>query len=258
VTKDPIVRIPSDYHLIFGLTTEDKPFSLTHYLTVASCHEVNHPDRINFYYRYEPSGIWWERAKPYLNLVPIQPPDEVFGNALKHPAHKADVLRLEILRERGGIYLDTDVLCVRPFACLQEFETVLGEEYGVGLCNAVILAAAGSRFLEKWYAEYTTFRAEDWNHHSVLLPKKLAGEHPGEVHVLDHRKFFWPMYWADHLEAFFLNPGSTFSQESFCVHLWESRTWKFLGPLLPADLWMVESEFAHLARPYVKPAWLDR
>ena len=25
------------------------------------------PDVVNFYYKYEPTGEWWEKAKPYLN-----------------------------------------------------------------------------------------------------------------------------------------------------------------------------------------------
>jgi hypothetical protein len=94
--------IPNEYHFIFGLTPSDKPFSLVHYLAVASCQAVNSPSVINFYFKYEPSGFWWERTKPLVNLVPIEPPEHIFGNALRHPAHKADVLRLQILQERGA------------------------------------------------------------------------------------------------------------------------------------------------------------
>lgn len=38
---------------------------------------------------------------------------EVFGNPVWHYAHKADVIRLEALKEFGGIYLDVDVLVTR-------------------------------------------------------------------------------------------------------------------------------------------------
>lgn len=42
------------------------------------------------------------------------------GNEIEHFAHKADVIRLEALRDWGGIYLDTDVVVVRGewFNCL--------------------------------------------------------------------------------------------------------------------------------------------
>jgi hypothetical protein len=251
------MKVPSDYHFIFGLTRQDKEFALVHYLAIASCHAVNHPATINLYYKYEPSGIWWERAKPYLNLVEIEPPAEIFGNPLPNPSHKADVLRLQILLERGGVYLDVDVICLRPFAPLQDFAVVMGEELGVGLCNAVILAQPGAALLRRWLAAYTTFDAAFWNRHSVRLPRQLADREPAGIHVVDHRKFFWPMYWREHLEAFFLHPGSSFCSESYCVHLWESLTWPQLRSLTAAQLWTVDSEFSLLARPYIDPAWVQ-
>ena len=252
-------RIDDDYHFIFGLKPDfgGRPFSMIHYLAVVSCFTVNRPRAIYFHYKYEPSGPWWERARPYLTLRPIEPPAEIFGNRVSHYAHMADVLRLQILLREGGIYLDMDVLCLRPFAPLQRYEMVLGEEHGVGLCNAVILAAPGARFLEEWLKGYASFREEEWNKHSIVLPARLAREMPELIHVLDYRKFFWPMYWPEHLQPFFLRPGSSFSAESYCVHLWESVTWRELGPLTPAQAWQVDSEFALLVRPYLKPEWSE-
>lgn len=249
------MQIPSDYHFIFGLTLADKPFGLTHYLAIASCAEVNQPRRINLHYKYEPSGIWWQRARPYLNLLEVEPPAEIFGNPLANPAHMADVLRLQILIEHGGIYLDTDVLSIRPFAPLQEFRVVLGEELGVGLCNAVILARRSEDFLRRWLAAYRSFQPGEWNRHSVKLPRELADASPGEVHVVDHRKFYWPMYWKEDLEAFFLRPGSSFCSDSYCVHLWESLTWQRLRHLTTDQVRALDSEFGALARRHLDPAW---
>jgi len=254
------MNTPNEFHLIFGLRPDfgGKPFALIHYLTVVSCYYVNKPNRINFYYMHEPTGIWWERAKPYLTLIPIQPPKEIFGNPIFHHAHMADVLRLQILLEKGGIYIDMDVLCLRPFKHLQDFDMVLGEEFGVGLCNAVILAKPGAEFLQRWLAAYKSFSHDDWNSHSVRLPRQLADEMPEHIHVVNHRKFFWPMYWREHLLEFFLRPGSSFSKESYCVHLWESITWHFhLGQLTPDQIWELNSEFCLLARPYIKSEWLS-
>jgi hypothetical protein len=246
-------HIPNDYHFIFGLASDfgGKPFSMIHYLSVASCKEVNHPNAMNFYYAYEPSGFWWEKAKPFLNLVRIREPNEVFGRPLTHFAHKADVLRLQILLESGGIYLDMDILCLRSFRELQHWDVVLAEEYGVGLCNAVILARRGAIFLEQWLEAYSSFTNDEWNHHSVRLPRRLAIENPNLVYVLDHRRFFWPTYNQRDLRAFFLYEGSTFCSESYCVHLWESVTWKLLSRLTPTHLWSLNSEFCLLARKYV-------
>jgi hypothetical protein len=208
---------------------------------------------MNFYYNREPAGYWWEKAKPLLNLVPIDPPSAIFGNPLRHPAHMADVLRLDILMERGGVYLDLDVVCLRPFAPLMRFDTVLGEEHGVGLCNAVILARPGARFLMRWREAYRSFDGREWNMHSVKVPYLLAKQAPDEVHVVDYRKFFWPMYWPEHMRAFFQEPASEFCTESFCVHLWESFASEYLEKLTVGSLIEGRSEFCELVRPFLGP-----
>ncbi len=107
---------------------------------------------MTLYCAQEPQGEWWHRAKPFLTCVQVEPPREIFGNPLSHIAHMADVLRLHTLLEHGGIYLDIDVLSLRPFTPLLDEDTVLGEESGVGLCNAVILAKPGAPFLQEWLA----------------------------------------------------------------------------------------------------------
>jgi hypothetical protein len=213
---------------------------------------VNGTDKINFYCDHQPSGEWWERAKPYLRMMQVEAPDQVYGNPVRHPAHKADVLRLQILLEKGGIYLDMDVISIRPFAELQDFDVVLGQEYGVGLCNAVILAKAGAPFLEEWLTSYRSFHHKEWNTHSVKVPYNLARKRPADVHVVDHRKFFWPMYWAGDFAAFTLRPGSRFCTQSYCVHLWASIHWHYLASLTPATLCEGTSEFCSLVRPYVE------
>jgi hypothetical protein len=244
--------VPNIFHFIFGLRPDfgEKPFSLIHYLAIASCHAVNRPDAIHLYYSHEPSGVWWERAKPYVHAVQVEPPAEIWGRPLVHYAHKADVLRLNILRERGGVYLDMDVVSIRPFRELFSHDTVLGREYGRGLCNAVILATPSAAFIERWYREYESFVETQWSEHSVSVPARLAAEYPATIHVVDHRKFFWPRYTRGDMRRFLMHPGSQFCAESFCVHLWETVTWPWLGRLTPWHVYVVESEFCRLARPY--------
>jgi hypothetical protein len=252
-------NIPNEYHFIWGLTPPGigKPFVMVHYIAIVSCYNVNKPDKINFYYAYEPSGPWWEKAKSLLNLIQVFPPIHVYGRRLEHAAHKADVLRLEILLEKGGVYLDLDVLSIRSFADLLDMHLVMGEEYEVGLCNAVILAEPNSRFIKAWLSSYESFDEANWNEHSVRVPMRLSGSMP-EVRVMDHRKFFWPIYSRkEDLRNFLMFEGSDFCSESYCVHLWESVTWDFISVLEPADLWMSESEFFLLARKHLIPVGHD-
>ena len=80
------------------------------------------------------------------------------GRPILHMAHVSDLLRLQALRDFGGIYMDMDVITVRPFAPLMmNHEFVMGQEgpNGVyGLCNAVMLSAPNSSFVRLWIDHY--------------------------------------------------------------------------------------------------------
>jgi hypothetical protein len=188
--------IPNIIHFIFGLKEDfgGKGFSFLHFLAVYTAWKVNKPEKMFFHYVFEPTGDWWAKAKPYLTLNKVNPPEEIFGNALAHFAHKSDVIRLDVLKKYGGIYLDMDVVCINPFRPLLEKKFVLGIEPGVGLCNAVILSEPNAEFLSLWYNEYKTFDGNLWSYHSVQLPWILANRYPSLIHIEGKDSFFYPMY----------------------------------------------------------------
>jgi len=237
-----------------------KPWSLVHHVCVASAVRRIRPDRVFLYFQYEPSGPWWDLTKPLLTPVRIQAPAEVFGRPLLHPAHQADVVRLEKLLEVGGIYLDADVLVQRSFDGLLDHSTVLGQE-GVGaqegLANAVILAEPGAPFVRRWYEEYRTFRgrghAEYWKEHSVEVPARLAKAYPGEVTVLPHEAFYWPLWTAAHLRWIFESSRPIDLEHTYANHLWESLAWsEYLRDLTPRRVRSVDSNFHLWARPLLE------
>src|ERR1041385_7524074 len=127
--------VPNVIHMIYGFKEPDSDnlFHFIYYLAIKSAYECNKPDVIKFYYKHEPIGEWWEKAKPYLTLIKVEPPKEIFGNPLIHYAHQADVMRLEILIKEGGIYLDIDVICLNSFKRLRQYKCVLGREGEKGL-----------------------------------------------------------------------------------------------------------------------------
>jgi len=188
--------IPNIIHFVYGLKSDfgGKGFSFVHFLAVVTAWKVNRPETIYFHYAYEPSGEWWEKAKPYLALNRITPPTEIFGRPLEHFAHKADVVRLEMLMKYGGIYLDMDAVCVNCFQPLLQETFVMGKVHGLGLCNAVILSSPDSEFLRIWYERYHDFDGTCWDYHSVKLPLKLAQQYPSLIHVLDEYAFFYPLF----------------------------------------------------------------
>lgn len=109
--------IPNICHFVFGLKEQTEEFMFCYFIAVYSAHLVNEPDTIYFYYYYEPFGYWWEKMKeiPNIKFEEIEVPTHIGNKELKKVAHKADIVRMNILYETGGIYLDIDTICVRPW-----------------------------------------------------------------------------------------------------------------------------------------------
>ena len=124
--------IPPLVHFVFGLSDDpaQREFRFSHFVAVHAAHEHLRPATLLLHCRHEPHGVWWERARPLLTVRAAPAIDSVFGRPLAHAAHRADVLRLRLLIEHGGVYLDMDVVVVRPFGALLRagHDFVLGKE----------------------------------------------------------------------------------------------------------------------------------
>jgi Glycosyltransferase sugar-binding region containing DXD motif len=253
--------IPKILHYIFGMSPDygGKPWSLVHYACIKSAIERIQPEEVFFYYEYEPTGPWWELTRGMVTLEKIVAPLEIFGNPLLHVAHRADVVRLEKLLSKGGIYLDGDVFVHRAFDDLLAHRTVLGEQRvngGVeGLCNAVILAEPQAPFLQRWYSEYRSFRSTGdayWGEHAVTIPYQLSKQFPDQIKVLPHFAFFWPTYTPEDLALIFDSTAPIDLSRAYATHLWESCAWaRYLEHLTPRRVRRVDTNFHRWARPLI-------
>lgn len=254
-------RIPKILHYCFGFSPDfgGKPLSLTHYVCIRSAVERLRPDAAFLYYEFEPRGPWWNKVRELVKPVRIKAPREIFGRPVDHPAHRADITRLEKLIEQGGIYLDTDVFVHRSFDHLLSNSTVLGREGDEAhnkLCNAVILAEPDAPFLVRWREQYRDFRGSGrgrfWNEHSVQRPAALAERYPREVTVLSNRAFFWPLFFAEDLKSIFRSTDEIVSDDTLATHLWENKAWRrYLELLTPGKIRKRDSNFNRWARPMV-------
>ncbi len=272
---------PNIFHFIFGMAPDfgGKPFSLVHYLSVKSAVELNKPDAAYFHYQYEPQGEWWEKAKPLLTLNKIIAPESILGNKLYHVAHKADVVRLQMLKDIGGIYLDLDTISVKPLTELLQHPFAIGQElkpvyvpknwrqrlkyrFGLikntngatGLCNAVLLAEKNSTFVNLWLDEYKTFRSQGrdkyWNEHSVLVPLRLAEQYPQHITKLSPYAFHYPLYDAAGLKSMFEEAADF--PEAYLHHLWESFAWeKYMSQLTEENIRNIETSYNLIARRFL-------
>ena len=152
-------NIPNTIHFIFGLKPQKDEFLLIYYLSVLSSYIVNNPNKIYFYYHYEPHGKWWDRLKdkiPILIFEKVELPTHIGKKEIKHFAHKADWIRMNKLYERGGIYMDIDTISVRSYKSMLTNNTVLGYEIEKDnlICNAVMMTIPYSPFFKLWLKDY--------------------------------------------------------------------------------------------------------
>lgn len=250
--------IPNKFHFIFGLTEDfgGKPFNLIHYLSIKSAHDLNNPDEINFYYKYEPSGELWEEIKPLLNLIKVEPPEEIYGNKIEHMAHKADIIRLQALYEQGGIYMDIDTICVKPFTDLLTNSSVMGiqgqthqPEMPYGLCNAIILAEPENEFIGYWFSQYENFDSKLWDTHSVQLPWKIHNELVLPLTVLNYDNFHYPLHTEQGIKDMFVRDLEF--PNAYAHHLWESNAWEYMSKLTKEIIKTEDTTYNKLARKFL-------
>jgi len=238
----PSERIPNQFHFVFGLKRQWRPFHLLHYLCLESCWQVNRPEKIYFHHDRLPHGRYWDRIKDRLTLVEVGEDAGVaafqYGDKAINPyryAHHADFIRLRQLNRYGGIYADIDTLFVNPYPDrLFEHEYVLGREGDIqdavsgelrpSLCNALIMAQPNARFGDLWLERSREAFDGSWSNHSTLLPYRLSQEHPDWIHVEPPRSFYAYMWTIDDIRALFEGRDTDW-EGAYSIHLWSHLWW---------------------------------
>lgn len=238
------MSIPREFHFIFGLKPQNEPFHLAHYLCLASCLEVNRPDRLTLYYHYEPYGRYWDMIKQRIvlervDLVPevsdFRYEDAIIGRKYRY-AHHSDFVRVEKLIERGGIYADIDTLFVSPVPdALYAQPVVMGREAPVfdeklrcerpSVCNAFIMAERGAPFLVELRARMASALDGSWSAHSCFLIQKLADERRDGIRLEGQRSFYRFMWTREDLQLLF-EGQETDLDGVYSIHLWGHLWWE--------------------------------
>lgn len=241
--KDPCAEIPKVIHLLYFGETEFHNF---HHRCVHSMLQYMPDYAIRIYNAKEPVGNkYWNDIKnnaPRITIHPITPPTHYDGFELKYFQYKADVVRLELLYEHGGVYLDLDMLIVRPFHEVfasghsfyisEERSTTISPPGSTGtggaLINAFLAAKPKNEFIRLWLNEFKSgLRLGIWATHIRDSNRKLLDEHPHytnkyRVKILDG-KLFMPLHWQDTV-AFIQSETVPyeFPPGSYGTHLWET------------------------------------
>lgn len=148
--------------------------------------------------------------------------------AAKTWAGKSDILRYELLRVFGGVYVDTDVEPLRSFADLVEDDRpFIGWEDERLLCPTVMGSPAGAPALEAlvaalpaWFRKYRN-AAPNRQTGPYFVTRHLRGR--SDVRLLD-RDVFYPVHWSEKR-----NLGGPYPETAYAVHHWAAG-WLPDGP----------------------------
>ena len=249
--------IPKKIHFIYGLEENfaGKTFCFAHWAAIKSAIKMNPDFEIHYWYQYKPNNYYFDSLLDQITLHQVTAPEEIFNNKLYHVAHKADVLRLQILKEHGGVYLDIDTICVKNFDSLLSSKFVMGYEEAqpnriVGLCNAVMLSEVGAEFLNTWIDSFRTFRSkgrdEFWNEHAVRMPYKLALQTPDLITILPKEAFFYPGWHGQGIaQMFYLEQDFP---NAYVHHLWESFSWGALNLINEYNFTYIRNSYTKIIR----------
>jgi hypothetical protein len=258
------LRIPKIFHFIIASNDPDESprFSLVNYLAVRSALDLNEGFKAIVHCDPEPHGHYWDLLKGSVEIARTRLPRQVFDRPVDLIAHRVDVLRMQLLLEHGGIYLDFDTICQKPFAPLLDGSVVLGREEvpdgaggrrPVGLCNATIIAPPGAEFLRLWYDEYRSFvggpSGDAWNRFSVQIPLSLATANPDLVRIEPAASFFWPSWDDRGIEALFEHDLEF--PDAFCFHLWQAKSWAWTETLDPETIVRENTTYNRIARRFL-------
>jgi len=168
-------------------------------------------------------------------------------------AHESDLVRLVVLAKYGGIYVDTDVLLLRPFDAAVLENPTLGVEYyqdrtqgsktfgGLRLNNAFMgFPEPGNPFLD-WVMNRvdSNYNPKEW---AAIGPDLITeGYKAQEEGVQDAFHLIpplglYPLHWARAHTV--LNPDRTevnkdwpveIRNETYAIHLYNSNSWRYEG-----------------------------
>ena len=249
-------RIPRIVHFVFGMKADfgGKPFGILSYVAVRSAFVMLRPHTIMFHYVHEPSGFFWERAKPMLTLRRVEPVTHIGEHAVTHVAHMADWIRLQVLKTHGGVYHDLDVITLRPYPGDWWTEPfVMGLQDTRGLCNAVMMSVPDAEFIALWQERYVReFDQDDWDGLSVRLPLRLALDHPAAVYVLPKTAWFYPSWWDK--GRMFEYDGWDWREhaDQYAHHIAETGVWdRHIRDLTVGQVFAVTTGFHRMMRPFL-------
>lgn len=239
------------HFVYFIMEGRESTLSMMEYIAIKSAMKINKGFVVYFHTNKQFHGDLWDDLKENVVVKYCSIPEYVYGNKIERVEHKSDVKRLEVIYFYGGIYLDLDTICVKPFRDILSHNVVLGREGGYGLCNAVIIAPPFHPFIKIWIEKYKNFNNDQWNYFSVLLPLQISNENPEFITIEPEDRFFNPTYHDWSIRNLFLENHEY--PNAYIFHLWGKVSKKYINSLTVDMIFSKNTTYNIHARKFLLP-----
>lgn len=261
-------NIPKIFHFIYIFGGHD--FLMAHYIAIRSCYEIHNPDKIYFYTDGDnPNNEWFQKVKSFVEVVPVRIPSHINNRYIFCKQHQADVMRLYILKKAGGVYMDIDILSLKPLdgnrqlsmekkgdQNLYNNKFVICKEAVDKYCNCFIMSVREHPIFDCWldaYEKHYGMVEDHWAGLSVRKPYELITQDKDDKFgsVVLSQRVILPFLFHDF--SFFHKDISSTLTESLTVHLWDTEALKY--DLVPKNVKYFEENpnntFTKLFRKYI-------
>ncbi len=176
-----IYKIPNIVHFIW-FSPQSTELKFINFLSILSAHKHIKPDKMYFHTNCTPHGLYWDRIVNKITVMKREPKMSKLIHSKVEATFDCDYERLAVLQEHGGIYLDLDVLVIRPMDDLRKFHCVIGRETE-NLCNSIFICSKTSLFLKLLMQSFVDDLKLLWAYHSSIYPTQLARRNPHLIHI---------------------------------------------------------------------------
>ena len=177
--------VPNIVHYV-RLHKTARQFQFTELVSVMSSLKVQQADNVMIHCNHRPVGRWWlevELKYPHVkvNLIDIPLHNNKSFASIQHAV---DYTKLRVLKEYGGIVMETDVYFLTRVDSLRVYNMTMGATRPSRVTMAFIMANQHSQFLrillDAWRNDY---KPDVWDYNSAVLPYRYYLRQQQLVHM---------------------------------------------------------------------------
>lgn len=150
---------------------------------------------------------------------------KIFADSAGSIASFSDWFRYKLLYEKGGWWVDLDVICLKPFDIKEEFCFATEKnsaKYGTGVTNAVIKASAKSEFLQvilSYIESINNYGDVSWGEFGPVLLHSVLKSFDSKKFIKPVKTFL-PIDWNNVLTL--IDEKFEIPKKSLAIHLWNN------------------------------------